>query len=119
VTSGDIIEVALALDASGLHEYMMIEDPIPAGFEILKEEDRFYGGWGGRKWGWWYSRIEARDEKVCVAATSLNGHQSVTYQLRAETPGEFRILPTRAWNMYVPEIAGSSAGFRLNVKDKD
>ncbi|HZL71758.1 MAG TPA: alpha-2-macroglobulin family protein, partial [Planctomycetota bacterium] len=29
--SGDIVEVTLALDASGLHEYMMIEDPIPAG----------------------------------------------------------------------------------------
>ena len=120
LVSGDIVEVTLGLDASGMHEYMMIEDPIPAGFEIQKEEDRFYHGWGwGRgRWGWWYSRIEARDEKVCVAATTLNGHQSVSYLLRAETSGEFRILPTRAWNMYVPEIAGSSGGFRIKVVDK-
>jgi hypothetical protein len=118
VVSGDIVEVTLGLDASGLHEYMMIEDPIPAGFEIQKEEDRFYGGWLHRKWGWWYSRIEARDDKVCVAATSLNGHQGVTYLMRAETPGEFRILPCRAWNMYLPEIAGSSGGFRIQVVDK-
>ena len=118
VVSGDLVEVTLNLDASGLHEYMMIEDPIPAGFEIQKEEDRFYGGWARGGWGWWYSRIEARDEKVCVAATSLDGHRTVGYLLRAETPGEFRILPARAWNMYVPEIAGSSAGFRLRVEDK-
>lgn len=119
LASGDIVEVTLTLDAAGLHEYMMIEDPIPSGFEVQKEEDRFHGGWMHRKWGWWYSRIEARDEKVCVAATTLNGHQSVSYLLRAETPGEFRILPTRAWNMYVPEIAGSSGGFRLRVVDKN
>ncbi|HKS15703.1 MAG TPA: alpha-2-macroglobulin family protein, partial [Planctomycetota bacterium] len=119
VVSGDIVEVTLGLDASGMHEYMMVEDPIPAGFEIQKEEDRFYGGWGRGRWTWWYSRIEARDEKVCVAATTLNGHNSVTYLLRAETPGEFRILPTRAWNMYVPEIAGSSGGFRIKVADKN
>jgi hypothetical protein len=117
VTSGDIVEVTLGLEAQGLHEYMMIEDPIPAGFEIQKEEERFYGGWHGR-WRGWYSRIEARDEKVCVAATTLNGTQTVSYLMRAETPGEFRILPTRAWNMYVPEIAGSSEGFRLRVVDK-
>ena len=117
VKSGDIVEVTLSLDASGLHEYMMIEDPIPAGFEIQKEEERFYGGWHGR-WRGWYSRIEARDEKVCIAATTMNGTQSVSYLMRAETPGEFRILPTRAWNMYVPEIAGSSEGFRLKVVDK-
>src|SRR5688572_11327826 len=117
VSSGDIVEVTLSMDASGLHEYMMIEDPIPAGFEIQKEEERFYGGWHGR-WTGWYSRIEARDEKVCIAATSMNGHQTVSYLLRAETPGSYRILPVRAWNMYVPEIAGSSGGFKLKVDDK-
>jgi hypothetical protein len=117
VKSGDLIEVTLTLNADGLHEYMMIEDPLPAGCEVQKEE-RFYGGWHGRRWGWWYSRIEARDERVCVAATTLNGAQSVSYLMRAETPGDFHVLPARAYNMYVPEIAGSSAESRLRISER-
>ncbi len=115
--SGDLVEVTLDLTADGAHEYMMIEDPLPAGFEVQKEE-RFAGGGPRRgRWGWWYARIEARDERVCIAATAMDGRRSVSYLMRAEQPGDFRILPSRAYNMYVPEIAGSSAGSRIRVED--
>ncbi len=118
VKSGDLIEVTLTVTADGPHEYMMIEDPLPSGFEVVKE-DRFYGQGGGRRrWNYWYSRVEARDDRVCVASTSFNGTQTVTYTLRAETPGEFHVLPARAFNMYVPEIAGWSSESRIKVTEK-
>ncbi len=119
VQSGDLVEVRLDITADGLHEYMMIEDPLPAGVEVQKEE-RFYSGWGwrGRHWGWWYSRVEARDNRVCIAATYLNGAQTVSYLVRAETPGDFHVLPASAYNMYVPEMAGTSAENRLRIVEK-
>ena len=119
VKSGDLLEVRLDVTADGAHEYMMIEDPLPAGCEVQKEE-RFYGGWAwaGRHWGWWYSRLEARDERVCIASTYLSGSQTVSYLLRAETPGEFHVLPARAYNMYVPEMAGTSAESRMTIVEK-
>ena len=62
--------------------------------------------------------MEARDERVCITATTLNGTNTVSYLMRAEAPGDFRVLPTRAYNMYVPEIAGSGTGWKSTVKDK-
>ena len=118
VKSGEEIEVTLKLECDGNYEYVMIEDPIPAGCEIVKE-DSFYGLWGCRgRWRWWYSRIEARDDKVCVAATYLRGGQAIQYTLRAETPGDFHVLPTFAYNMYATEIAGSSGENRIKVTDR-
>ncbi len=118
VKSGEEIEVTLKIECDGNYEYVMIEDPIPAGFEIVKE-DAFYGLWGCRgRWRWWYSRIEARDEKVCIAATYLRGGQTIQYTMRAETPGEFHVLPTFAYNMYAAEIAGSSGESRIRVVDR-
>lgn len=116
VKPGDLIEVTLDVSADGLHEYLMIEDPLPAGFEVQKEE-RFHGGWAHRRWNAWYSRMEARDERVCIAATTMNGNHTVTYLMRAEQPGDFRVLPARVYNMYVPEIAAASAGSRIKVED--
>jgi uncharacterized protein YfaS (alpha-2-macroglobulin family) len=33
-----------------------------------------------------------------------------TYLLTAALPGEYRVLPTRAWDFYFPETYGHSAG---------
>ncbi|MBI2899321.1 MAG: outer membrane protein assembly factor BamD [Planctomycetes bacterium] len=118
VKSGEEIEVTLKVECDGNYEYVMIEDPLPSGFEVVKE-DAFYGLWGCRgRWRWWYSRIEARDEKVCVAATYLRGGQTIQYTMRAETPGDFHVLPAFAYNMYAAEIAGSSGENRIKVTDR-
>lgn len=117
VKSGEEIEVTLQIECDGQYEYVMVEDPIPAGFEIVKE-DAFYGLWGCKgRWNWWYSRIEARDERVCVAATWLKGGRTIQYRLRAETPGDFHVLPTFAYNMYATEVAGTGGENRIKVVD--
>ncbi len=116
VKSGDEILVTLRVDPDGAHEYLMVEDPLPSGFEVVKET-RFHPG-RKRGWNWWYSRLEARDEKVCIAATTLAGPQTVQYTIRAETPGDFHVLPAYAYNMYSPEVAGTSAENRIRVSDR-
>ena len=60
--------------------------------------DRFYRPY----WAYW-AHSEVRDDRVAVFATSLGrGTYQYTYLMRASVAGEFRALPSRAWEMYFP-----------------
>ncbi len=86
---------------------------MPAGFEAVREQRHAFG-----RWSWWYSHKEFHDEKVAVAISHLpEGERSVSYSMRAETPGRFRVLPTRVWNMYRMGEGANSAGRSLQVVD--
>ena len=103
--------------------YLALEDPFPAGTDpidphlltsaqALPEQgvslaDPLRGGWG---W-WWFTRSELRDDRLFLFAEYLPaGTYQYTYILRAILPGEYRILPTRAWAFYFPEIYGQGTG---------
>ena len=59
---------------------------------------------------------ELRDEKAALFATYLpRGTYEYTYSIRASLPGEFRVIPTHAAQMYFPEVFGRGDGglFRI------
>ncbi len=117
VTSGDEIEVTITVSADRDHEWLMLDCPMPSGFEAVRE---YWGhaGWG--RWGYWYSRKEFRDEKVSIAMTTLGrGTHTAQYVMRAEAPGDVHILPAGVFNMYHPQIGGNSSEFRLKVVDRN
>ncbi|MHC4548526.1 MAG: alpha-2-macroglobulin family protein [Planctomycetota bacterium] len=115
VKSGDEIEVTLTVRADRVYRYLILEDPMPAGCEAIREERP---RWYGRPWRYWYANKEFRDEKVDIAVTYLpEGERTVSYLMRAETPGAFRVLPALVWNMYRPGEGGNSAGATLRVVD--
>jgi alpha-2-macroglobulin len=114
VKSGDIIEVALDVTGDSNYEYVVIEDPKPAGCEV---EDSIQGRYGS--WSYWFSQREVRDEKVAFFVTYFNrGGHKVTYRLRAETPGTFHVMPTRVSLMYTPEIGGISNEAIMKIEEK-
>jgi uncharacterized protein YfaS (alpha-2-macroglobulin family) len=47
------------------------------------------------------------------------GKHSVSYRLRAEIPGTFSALPTRASAMYAPELKANSDEIKLTVMDEE
>ncbi len=128
---GDIITVKLTLIAPHNLHYVLVEDPIPAGTEgidrsllttsivgerpELSRTDRKnpYG------WGWWYfSHSELRDEKAALFATYLpKGTYEYTYQIRASLPGQYRVIPTHAEEMYFPEVLGRGDGGVFTVTE--
>ncbi len=115
VTSGDEIEVTLHVEADRNYEWLMMEDPLPSGFEPIRE----YWGHYGWHWNYWYSRKEFHDQKVSIAMTTLwQGRHTASYVMRAETPGDFHALPAGVFNMYHPTIGGNSGEFRIKVVDK-
>jgi len=122
---GDAIRVKLTIIAPNDLHYVVIEDPFPAGAEgvdrslkttsiadespELVRTDR-YDPWGGWGW-WWFSHTDLRDEKAVLFASYLpRGTYEYTYLIRASLPGEFRAIPTHAYEMYFPEVFGRSDG---------
>ena len=105
-------------------------DPLPAGLEAVNpalavstttppEE-----GDGGPipidccwYWGWnWFEHQNLRDDRVEAFASYLpGGTYEYTYIARATTPGEFVVPPTKAEEMYAPEVFGRSASARVVV----
>jgi len=57
-----------------------------------------------------------RDEKAVLFATFLpKGTYQYSYQIRASLPGEYRVIPTRAEEMYFPEVFGRGDGGLFKV----
>lgn len=127
---GDLIQVRLTLNAPTDLYYVVVESPLPAGFEgvdvslkttsvvgsaptlvnqSIEEETGWFRRYG---WGWWaFSHTEMRDEKVTLFATYLpRGTYEYTYLMRAGVAGEFRVMPAVAYQMYFPDVFGRSAG---------
>jgi uncharacterized protein YfaS (alpha-2-macroglobulin family) len=116
--SGEYIQVKLTIDAPADLEYIILEDPIPAGCEVVEDvrASPYYWDYG---WGYWYSQREVRDEKVVYFMTYVSpGKNEIAYTLRAEVPGAYHVMPATAWNMYDEKIRGHSAETRLEIADK-
>ncbi|MGQ0635052.1 MAG: alpha-2-macroglobulin family protein [Planctomycetaceae bacterium] len=109
--SGDLVEIELEIDSKNDYEYLIFEDMKASGFE--PQEVR--SGYGGDGLG---AYMELRDEKVCFFVRWLaRGKHSVAYRMRAEIPGRFSALPTRAYAMYAPELKGNSDEIKLSIVD--
>lgn len=109
VTSGDLVLVELEIDSKNDYEYVIFEDFKAAGFEPVELQSGYTQGGLG-------AYVEFRDERVAFFMRSLaRGKHSVSYKLRAETPGQFSALPARAAAMYAPELRGNSDEIKLQI----
>ena len=109
--SGDLVEIELEIDSKNDYEYLVFEDMKPAGFEPVDVRS----GYTGNDLG---AYVEFRDNRVVFFARTLaRGKHSVSYRMRAEIPGLFSALPTRAAAMYAPELKGNSDELKIGVKD--
>jgi uncharacterized protein YfaS (alpha-2-macroglobulin family) len=111
VKSGDLVEIELEIDSKNDYEYLIFEDMKPAGFEPVDVRS----GYTGNDLG---AYVEFRDNRVVFFTRTLaRGKHSVSYQMRAEIPGKFSALPTRAAAMYAPELKGNSDELKIGVED--
>jgi uncharacterized protein YfaS (alpha-2-macroglobulin family) len=111
VKSGDLVEIELEIDSKNDYEYLIFADMKPAGFEPVD----LRSGYTGNDLG---AYVEFRDNRVVFFARTLaRGKHSVSYRMRAEIPGQFSALPTRAAAMYAPELKANSDELKIGVKD--
>ncbi len=123
---GELVEVRLTLTLPRMRNYLVLEDTYPAGMEPVDptletevQEGVEPGEQSSRRSWWWWPRFdheELRDERAVFYASQLgSGTYQVRYYLRAAIPGEYRVLPTTAWEMYFPEVRGRSDGAIFRV----
>lgn len=109
--SGDLVEIELEIESKNDYEYLVFEDLKAAGFEPVD----IRSGYNGNALG---AYMELRDERVCFFTRTLpRGKHSIAYRLRAEIPGKFSALPTRASAMYAPELRANSDEMKVNIVD--
>ena len=112
VASGDLIEVELSVESKNDYSYLVFEDWKAAGLEPLEVRS------GSNSGGGLGAFMELRDEKVALFVRSLpRGRHNLSYRLRAEIPGAFSALPTRAKGMYAPELRGNSDEMKIKVRE--
>jgi uncharacterized protein YfaS (alpha-2-macroglobulin family) len=112
VTSGDLLEIELVIESKNDYEYILLEDMKAAGCESVAIQS----GYTGNELG---AYVEFRDNRVALFVRNLaRGKHSVTYRMRAEIPGQFSALPTKASAMYAPELRGNSDELKLRIDDR-
>jgi alpha-2-macroglobulin len=126
VKSGDEILVKVRVEAKDQDmQYFHLEDPIPAGCEVVKddwaftiEDEKDYSGYTYYWWRWWYADKDIRDNRVSFFATHLYGDvYEFSYILHAQIPGKYNVLPATGMLMYYPDVRGSSEELRLEITD--
>ena len=127
---GELIQVQLTLVLESDSYYLMVEDKIPAGAEILdtrlktsRQDLEEYQAAAPFKngWGWWYFNAPlVFDDRVSWAANFLPaGTYQLTYTISLAHPGEYQVLPAQAWQVYFPEVQAISAGEKFIVEVGD
>ena len=110
-TRGDIVRVRLEIDAASDRNWVVVDDPIPAGATVLGTglgRDSAIATRGERRAG---SAWPAFEERAATAFRSYfefmpRGRHVVEYTLRLNHAGRFGLPPTRAEAMYAPESHG-------------
>jgi hypothetical protein len=128
VRAGARVRVRLTMVAPTRRYHVALADPLPAGFESLNPALAVSGsipqdpqeGQTLRYWWWsrtWYEHQNLRDERSEAFASLLwEGVHTYTYIARATTPGEFVAPPTKAEEMYSPEVFGRGGTDRVVVR---
>ncbi len=127
----DVILVQLTLTVSADSHYLMVRDRIPAGTEIVNTQlktsqqnfDPLIPPYDpanpfARDYGWWYFKdSRVYDDRIEWIAEYLPaGTYQLTYRLQPLLPGEYQIMPARAWEYYFPDVEGASGGGTLVIE---
>ena len=115
--SGDMIVVRLRITGPRA-QYLMIEDPIPAGAEQVGQVSGIYLNHSLGQWTDWYSNREFRDNRTAIFMNYFDGDATLQYAMRVEVPGEFKVAPARVELMYQPTVRANTSNNRMRILDK-
>ncbi len=108
---GQELLVTLILEAKQDLPYMIVEDPLPSGCEVIESFlNQSLRGWNP------YTNYERRDQKMVFFLENVSkGETRIEYLVRTELGGSFLANPTHAWCMYYPEVSTYSGSNTLHV----
>jgi uncharacterized protein YfaS (alpha-2-macroglobulin family) len=128
IRAGTLAVVTLKAILSQESLFVVLEDPLPAGFEAVNpafltesEEQRkrlevLSGTAGWQRWWQGFNHIEMHDDRVLLFADSLSpGIHTHRYLVRALTHGRFTAPGAKIEEMYAPEVFGRGAELVIQI----
>ena len=119
---GQPVRVHLTIDAAQDVDYVLVEDPYPAGVEVTERgtseaADVDFSSGGNVSGGTWFEQTDVRDDHIAFFAAHLSkGRHYIDYNLRAQTPGKSRTLPARIQALYAPPFHAETGGAGVTVR---
>lgn len=128
VKTGDELFVKVKMTPDSRYDYVMLEDPLPAGCEVVTNtsgytipgeanyDEKMREERGYWRWLWWYADRNVRDEKVTFFAREMEPKAyEFTYIMRAQIPGKYSVMPSVGALMYYPEVRGNSDVLAVSI----
>ncbi|MFW6131287.1 MAG: Ig-like domain-containing protein [Candidatus Aminicenantaceae bacterium] len=127
--AGSLAVVTLKIAVPRESLFVMVNDPLPAGFEAVNptfitestEKQRQVAQlYKDKRHRWWFgfNHIEMHDDKVLLFANYLTpGIHTHRYLARAITYGTFHTPGTHVEEMYSPEVFGRSSERTVEIKE--
>ena len=126
IKAGARVRVRMTMVANNRRYNVALVDPLPAGLETINpalavSEDIPTDPNDQQRWlvvvATWYDHQNLRDQRAEAFTTLLwEGVYDYTYVARATTPGEFVVPPTKAEEMYSPEVFGRCGSDRVVIE---
>ncbi len=112
ISVGDELLVRVKFRADENYGFLMLEDFLPAGFEVVTESayNEFQP----------YSHVEKRDNRMVFFFTGVEKGKEIeiAYIIRAELPGSFIMRPSRISCMYEDSVQGWSQPAIIDVTNE-
>ncbi|OYV85134.1 MAG: hypothetical protein B7Z63_05925, partial [Ignavibacteriae bacterium 37-53-5] len=120
LSAGSMYKVTLRIVVPQQRNFVVVDDPLPAGAEAVNltfdtesgflGRDLNSGNWESMYWNGGFNHVEQKDDRVLLFASTLQaGVHDYSYLVRAATYGTFRMPATHAEEMYEPDVFGQTA----------
>ena len=111
---GELIRCRLTLRSPKDFYYLVIEDMLPSGCEVVERSRNSFDEYG---WDYWWGGETVYDNRVTFLVDYVyNGKRTIEYDFRPEIKGAFHVMPALAQGSYEPDIYAHSAEGRLIVR---
>jgi alpha-2-macroglobulin len=123
--AGETYMVTLTVVSPRDRRFVVINDPVPAGCEVVQtqfetesaEMARILAASQAKLEAATFTHFERYSDRVALFADGLQaGEHTFQYLIRANQPGKFSLPPTKAEEIYHPEIFGTTAGRVVEIK---
>ena len=123
---GMTVKITLTVSSRQDRHFVVVDDPIPAGFEIVNTSfqtsasnlDDEEGEQNGSHWYWRaFNHVEKLDDRVLLFSDYFEvGSHTYTYVAQVTRSGLYQLPATRAEGMYEPEVFGQTASGTITVQ---
>lgn len=119
-SKGDLVRVRLEIEAQADMTWVVVQDPIPSGANILGTglgRDSQIMTSGEKREGWVWPAFEERSFEAFRAYYEFvpKGSWTVEYTMRLNNSGTFSLPTTRAEALYAPEMFGELPNKKIEV----